>query len=59
MEEIYILIEVHSKDSANHGCWCQQAGYNGHHLHHLIHPEIDVVDVKVLHAHHDIAIVFT
>src|SRR5436190_3747519 len=58
MEEVYILIEIHSKDSANHGGWCQQAGYDGHHLHYFIHAKVNIVDIKVLHAHHNIAIVF-
>ena len=50
--------EVHSKYSADNGSRSQQAGNNGHYLHHFIHPQIYIVDVQVLHAHHNITVVF-
>ena len=50
--------EVHSKYSTNYRSRSQQAGNNRHYLHHFIHPQIYVVDVQVLHANHNIAVVF-
>src|SRR4051812_21893823 len=51
--------EVHSEDTADHRSRCHQAGYDGHHLHHFIHLQVYIIDVEVLHADHDITVVFT
>ena len=51
-------VEVHSEDSADHGGGRQETGYNSHNLHHLIKLHVNVIDIQVLHAHHNITIVF-
>src|SRR5690349_17601127 len=52
-------LEVHSKYASYYGSGSQKASNNGNYLHHFINPQVYVVDIEVLHAHHHITIVFT
>ena len=51
-------IEVHSENTTYNRGWGQQAGYDRHHLHYFVQPEVYVADIKIMHTHHDIAVVF-
>ena len=50
-------VEVHPKNTADNRCGGKQAGYHCHHFHHFIHPEVYIVDIKVVQVHHHIAVV--
>src|SRR5688572_29713082 len=51
-------IEVDSKNTTDHCCRRQATGYYGHYFHYLIHSEIYIINIEVLHAYHYIAIIF-
>ena len=51
-------IEVHSENSTYNRRRGQQAGYDRHHFHHLVQPEVYITDIQIMHAHHDIPVVF-
>ena len=52
-------IKVHPKNSADHCCRRHQAGYYCHHLHYLVHFQVNIVEVEVMHVDHHITISFT
>ena len=52
-------IEVHSENTADYSSWCKATGDNCQNFHYLVHPEVYIINVQVLHAYHYIAIVFT
>src|SRR5262245_61182464 len=51
-------IEVHPKNTTNNSGRRQQTSHDRHHLHHLVQFKVYIVDIKVVHTHHDIAVVF-
>lgn len=57
MEEVHILVEVHSKDPPDYGSWREAAGNDRNNFHHLVQLQVHIAYVKVLHVDHDITIV--
>src|SRR6266487_4929069 len=58
VKEVYIFIKIHPENSTDYCGRRQQAGYNSHHFHYFIHPEIYIINIEILHTHHNITIVF-
>ena len=51
-------LKVHAEYAADNSGWCHQARNNCHYFHYLVHAEVHLIQVKVLDAGHDIAVVF-